>query len=55
MRIVLSIKLNCFVFKVPAVVEDTDVAEESGWKVGVFVDALCSQTGAWFLGIRRGV
>ena len=36
-------------------VEDTDVAEESGWKVGVLVDALCSQTGAWFLGIRRGV
>ena len=36
-------------------VEDSDVAEESGWKVGVFVDALCSQTGAWFLGICRGV
>ena len=36
-------------------VEDTDVVEESGWKVGAFVDALCSKTGAWFLGIRRGV
>ena len=36
-------------------VEDTNVVEESGWKVGAFVDALCSKTGAWFLGIRRGV
>ena len=35
--------------------EDTDVVEQSGWKVGAFVDALCSKTGAWFLGIRRGV
>ncbi|XP_023332891.1 E3 ubiquitin-protein ligase UHRF1 isoform X4 [Eurytemora carolleeae] len=35
--------------KVPAVLEDTDVVEQSGWKVGAFVDALCSKTGAWFL------